>query len=44
MNGRKRHLLADTLGLLLTVLVTPASVTDRDGASDPSSTRGDSGA
>ncbi|MER6212111.1 IS5 family transposase [Streptomyces sp. NPDC001642] len=32
INGRKRHLLADTLGLLLAVLVTPASVTDRDGA------------
>ncbi|MCZ4516106.1 transposase [Streptomyces sp. ActVer] len=31
-NGRKRHLLTDTLGLLLTVLVTPASTTDRDGA------------
>ncbi|WP_245697097.1 transposase [Streptomyces phaeochromogenes] len=32
MNGRKRHLLTDTLGLLLAVLVTPASTTDRDGA------------
>ncbi|MFI9616977.1 IS5 family transposase, partial [Streptomyces sp. NPDC052023] len=32
INGRKRHLLTDTLGLLLAVLVTPASVTDRDGA------------
>ncbi|MEV7032713.1 transposase [Streptomyces sp. NPDC093272] len=32
MNGRKRHLLTDTLGLLLGVLVTPASTTDRDGA------------
>lgn len=32
INGRKRHLLTDTLGLLLTVLVTPASTTDRDGA------------
>ncbi|MGW2710949.1 IS5 family transposase [Streptomyces sp. NPDC001356] len=32
IRGRKRHLLTDTLGLLLAVLVTPASVTDRDGA------------
>lgn len=29
INGRKRHLLTDTLGLLLDVLVTPASTTDR---------------
>ncbi|MFJ2716336.1 transposase [Streptomyces sp. NPDC087437] len=32
INGRKRHLLTDTLGLLLGVLVTPASTTDRDAA------------
>jgi putative transposase len=32
INGRKRHILVDTLGLLLMVLVTPASVQDRDGA------------
>ncbi|WP_308789501.1 transposase [Streptomyces sp. 6-11-2] len=32
MNGGKRHLLTDTLGLLLGVLVTPASTTDRDAA------------
>ncbi|GAB2751608.1 IS5 family transposase [Streptomyces bullii] len=32
VNGRKRHLLTDTLGLLLDVLVTPASTTDRDAA------------
>ena len=32
INGRKRHLLTDTLGLLLDVLVTPASTTDRDTA------------
>jgi putative transposase len=32
VNGRKRHLLVDTLGLLLTVVVTAASVQDRDGA------------
>ena len=31
-NGRKRHIAVDTLGLLLSVLVTPASVQDRDGA------------
>ncbi|MFJ4976888.1 transposase [Streptomyces coeruleorubidus] len=30
INARKRHLLTDTLGLLLAVLVTPASTTDRD--------------
>ena len=32
INGRKRHILVDTLGLLLTVVVTVASVQDRDGA------------
>jgi putative transposase len=32
INGRKRHLLVDTLGLLLAVVVTAASVQDRDGA------------
>ncbi len=31
MTGRKRHLAVDTLGLLLAVLVTAASVQDRDG-------------
>ena len=31
-NGRKRHVLVDTLGLLLLVIVTAASVQDRDGA------------
>jgi putative transposase len=30
--GRKRHLLVDTLGHLLTVVVHPADVQDRDGA------------
>jgi putative transposase len=30
--GRKRHILVDTLGLLLAVVVTAASVQDRDGA------------
>ncbi len=30
-NGTKRHLVVDTLGLLLVVLVTAASVQDRDG-------------
>src|ERR671912_1738728 len=30
--GRKRHILTDTLGLLLAVHVHPASVQDRDGA------------
>ncbi len=32
VNGRKRHLAVDTLGLLLAVVATPASVQDRDGA------------
>jgi len=31
IKGRKRHLLVDTLGLLLGVAVTPASATDREG-------------
>ncbi len=30
VNGRKRHLLVDTLGLLIAVVVTPAGVLDRD--------------
>jgi hypothetical protein len=30
--GRKRHLLIDTLGLILEVVVTSAAVQDRDGA------------
>lgn len=30
INGRKRHIVVDTLGLLLAVMVTAASVTDRD--------------
>jgi len=32
INGRKRHIVVDTLGLLLMVLVLPADVQDRDGA------------
>ena len=32
INGRKRHLLVDTLGLIIAVVVTLASVQDRDGA------------
>jgi putative transposase len=32
VNGRKRHLLVDTLGLVLLVLVLPANIQDRDGA------------
>lgn len=31
VNGRKRHIVTDTLGLLLVVTVTAASVQDRDG-------------
>ena len=32
MVGRKRHLLTDTIGMLLAVIVHPASVQDRDSA------------
>ena len=32
VNGRKRHIAVDTSGLLLEVLITPASVQDRDAA------------
>ncbi|MDN5852290.1 MAG: IS5 family transposase [Actinomycetia bacterium] len=32
MNGTKRHIVVDTLGLLLVVMVTAACVQDRDGA------------
>ncbi|MCA1681223.1 MAG: IS5 family transposase [Actinobacteria bacterium] len=31
-NGRKRHIVVDTIGLMVLVLVTAASVQDRDGA------------
>jgi transposase len=31
VNGRKRHVVVDTLGLLVVVLVTAASLQDRDG-------------
>ena len=31
VTGRKRHILVDTLGLLLDVIVHPADVQDRDG-------------
>jgi transposase len=31
VNGRKRHVVVDTLGLLIVVLVTTAGVQDRDG-------------
>lgn len=32
VNGRKRHIAVDTIGLLLTVLITATGVQDRDGA------------
>ena len=32
VKGRKRHILVDTLGLLLSVVVLPADIQDRDGA------------
>jgi putative transposase len=32
LNGRKRHLLVDTLGLVCKAHVTPANISDRDGA------------
>lgn len=31
VNGRKRHIVVDTVGLLLVVAATPASMQDRDG-------------
>jgi len=34
VTGRKRHILVDTLGLLLTVVVHPADIQDRDGLRD----------
>ncbi len=34
VNGRKRHIVTDTLGLLLIVMVTGASVQDRDGGAE----------
>jgi putative transposase len=32
INGRKRHIVVDTLGLILTLVVHPADVQDQDGA------------
>lgn len=32
VRGRKRHILVDVLGLVLALVITPASVQDRDGA------------
>ena len=32
INGRKRHLVVDTIGLILAVVVHEASIQDRDGA------------
>jgi hypothetical protein len=32
VNGRKRHIAVDTTGLVLAVVITAASVQDRDGA------------
>jgi putative transposase len=32
VKGRKRHILVDTIGLLLTVVVDAANIQDRDGA------------
>jgi transposase len=34
VNGRKRHIVTDTVGLLLVITVTAASVQDRDGGRD----------
>lgn len=34
MKGRKRHLLVDTEGLVVRVVVLPAEIQDRDGARD----------
>jgi transposase len=32
VNGRKRHIITDTIGLLVAAIVHPADVQDRDGA------------
>ena len=32
VNGRKRHLIVDTMGLILAIVVHPANIQDRDGA------------
>ncbi len=32
VSGRKRHILVDTTGLVITLVVHPADITDRDGA------------
>jgi transposase len=32
VNGRKRHILVDTIGLIVTVMVLPANIQDRDAA------------
>lgn len=32
VKGRKRHILVDVLGLIISIVITPASVQDRDGA------------
>ena len=34
VKGRKRHVMTDTLGLLLALTISVASVQDRDGAMD----------
>jgi putative transposase len=34
VSGRKRHILVDTLGLLIRIVVHPADVADRDGGRD----------
>lgn len=34
INGRRRHLICDTIGLLLAIRVLPADVTDRQAATD----------
>lgn len=34
MNGRKRHILVDTIGLLLVIIVHPGNIQDRDGAKE----------
>jgi hypothetical protein len=39
INGRKRFIVTDTLGLLIVVVVLAASVQDRDGARPPCSRR-----
>jgi hypothetical protein len=43
IKGRKRHLLTDTIGLPVGMIVTPANVQDRDAAPDLLASLGEAG-